>query len=256
MIDLIKMINISKSYGHNLILRDISLEIKSGECMGLMGESGSGKSTLGRIIAGIENSSSGEYYVQKNNHIIPLNKGSRELLTQVVFQNAFASVNAHFSIEQVLNEALYFCRKYRGYAEDPAAVIAYNSGNISEYYDFILNDVGLHGINKSQLANTLSGGQLQRLCIARSLMMEPDLLILDEAVSGSDPLIQQDILRLLARIRLEKNITMLFIAHDLSAVYYLCDFMHLLKHGQIVYSNSQLGNMSYDELRTTVSAYL
>lgn len=236
---------INKSYGHQQVLKDISFTIPRGKCIGIMGESGSGKSTLGRIVAGIEKSSSGEILI---NNKIRKEHHNYEFVMQVVFQNAKAAVNPNFTVQEVLQEALKFAIKQAKYQRFTKAFHSYTQKEIETYYEELLKSVELEDIDYAQLATSLSGGQLQRLCLARALMLEPDLLILDEALSGLDPLVQQEMLKLLAKIRTEQNMTMFFIAHDLQAVYYLCDALHFMHQGEIICSFDDLAQHSFAEI--------
>ena len=147
-----------------MVVKDCDFTVQKGEIIGLMGESGSGKSTLAKLLIGLEKPSQGEILLDGQPYSVK-KSGVRILL---VFQDSLHSVNPNFTVEQVLTEAL---------PKDVAR------GEI----EAILEDVGLDKSFLSQPARQLSGGQLQRICIARGLLLKPDVLIFDEALSGLDP---------------------------------------------------------------------
>ena len=157
-----------------MVVKDCDFTVQKGEIIGLMGESGSGKSTLAKLLIGLEKPSQGEILLDGQPYSVK-KSGVRILL---VFQDSLHSVNPNFTVEQVLTEAL------------PKDVTR-------EEIEAILEDVGLDKSFLSQPARQLSGGQLQRICIARGLLLKPDVLIFDEALSGLDPIVQGRLLRLL-----------------------------------------------------------
>ncbi len=221
----LKFKNISKIYENAKILDDVTFEIREGSSIGIMGESGCGKSTLARIIVGLEDVDLGEILIdgktvktlrKKNAHF-----SKKDI--QMVFQNAFAAVNPMFSVEDVILEPakIFYKRELSSKAR-------------SEKAKELLSLVGLSGVDLKQKARSLSGGQLQRLCIARSLMLEPKILILDEALSGLDYLVQKQILELLGDLREKLGLTYVFIVHDFLLCYYLCDFLIVMDKGEIV----------------------
>lgn len=216
--------NIDKSYNGKYVLKGINLEIHHGECVGIMGESGSGKSTLGRLIIGLEHSDLGKiYYNQKT--VDSLTWEERQELrkkVQIVFQNAFGAVNPNFTVKEVLLEPLVVMSEK-----------VYTDLEKIELMKKIMERVGLGHIDFEQKARSLSGGQLQRLCIARALIVKPDVIIFDESLSGLDYLVQKEILQLLGQLKEQLDLTYIFIVHDFLLAYYLCDRVVILNKGKI-----------------------
>lgn len=202
----------------------INLEIKTGEVVSLIGKSGSGKTTLGSIIAGILKQDSGEVYFYdekvKNNNFTSRKEG-----IQIVFQDPYSSINENLSIDEIILEPLKIIKE---------------KNNLREKLDEVLDLVKLPR-NEAFLerkAYTLSGGQRQRLSIARSLIMEPRLLIADEISSMLDLSTQANILRLLKEIQNKKGFSMLYITHDLSLARKISDRIYVINDGQIIETGS------------------
>ena len=141
---------------------------------------------------------------------------------QLVFQNAFGAVNPKYTVEEVLTEPLKIHYKKE---------LAYEE--MKKRAENFLEKVGLNPEFMSQKAIQLSGGQLQRVCIARALILEPEIIIFDESVSGLDPIIQEQILELLGSLKETMNLTYIFISHDFEACYYLCDKIAIIENGEI-----------------------
>ena len=194
-----------------MVVKDCNFSVQKGEMIGLMGESGSGKSTLAKLLIGLEKPSQGQILLDGQPYSVK-NSGVRILL---VFQDSLHSVNPHFTVEQVLTEAL------------PKDVPR-------EEIEAILEDVGLDKSYLNQPARQLSGGQLQRICIARGLLLKPDVLIFDEALSGLDPIVQGRLLRLLYDLWEKYQLTYLFISHDFKLSYALCHRILVMADGEIV----------------------
>lgn len=189
------------------VLKDVNFIIKEGECVGLLGESGSRKSTLSRLILGLEKPDSGSILIEDLNvkKWIKENQGKMS----VVFQDYTSSSNPNFTVKEIILEPLKVLGK-------------------KENLDKITEDL------LDRYPHELSGGQLQRVCIARSISTKPKFIVLDEAISSLDVSIQAQILELLKDLKDELNITYLFIAHDLQVVTYLCDRIIFLYRGEVV----------------------
>lgn len=216
---------IIKRYGSHTVLDNISFSAEEGSCIGIMGESGCGKSTVARLIAGLEKPDSGSLFFED----IPYSQMNREQELhrrqniQLVFQNALGAVNPNFSVEEVLLEPLDICFKKKMKKEEKL-----------DQAQEKMRQVGLEKVSFSRPARQLSGGQLQRLCLARALILRPSVLILDESLSGLDPLVQRQMLTLLGELQRELCLTYLFISHDFGACYHLCDKIFVMDSGRII----------------------
>ena len=216
--------NVSKYYDKKAILSKINLSVSQNECLGIMGESGSGKSTLAKLLVGLESFDEGNIIFNEISYK-NINKKQLSLIhrkIQLVFQNAFGAVNPKYTVEDVLTEPLKIhYKKELSYEE------------MKKRAKNFLEKVGLNSEFISQKAIQLSGGQLQRVCIARALILEPEIIIFDESVSGLDPIIQEQILELLGSLKETMNLTYIFISHDFEACYYLCDKIAIIENGEI-----------------------
>ncbi|MFS0655158.1 ABC transporter ATP-binding protein [Bacillus sp. 179-C3.3 HS] len=195
----------------------VSFQIQKGECVGLVGESGSGKSTLARILLGLETLDGGEVQIDgrpaKTWH--QMNRGKMSF----VFQDYTASVHPSFTVKEIIAEPMHLL-KYRQ--------------NINQKVLSLLDQVRLPHSVLNQSPHQLSGGQLQRVCIARAVSTNPEILILDEALSSLDVSVQVQILDLLATFKRDMNMTTLMITHDVEAAVYLCDRLLFLHEGMLV----------------------
>ena len=206
---LIQITSLSKSFGNQKVLDNIDFNLKKGEIVGIMGESGSGKSTLARVILGIEKPTQGQVLLDGKTYSIK-EDGVRIL---VVFQDSFHAVNPRFSVQEILLEALP-----KDFPMDQVHTV--------------LKEVGLPSEVLEKRARELSGGQLQRVCIARTLLLNPDIIIFDESLSGLDPKTQVQILQLLYKIHGKYQNTFIFIAHDEQLCRAICDRTLILENGQ------------------------
>ena len=216
--------NVSKYYDKKAILSKINLSVSQNECLGIMGESGSGKSTLSKLIVGLESFDEGNIIFNKISYK-NINKKQLSLIhrkIQLVFQNAFGAVNPKYTVEEVLTEPLKIHYKKE---------ISYEE--MKKRAKNFLKKVGLDPEFMSQKSIQLSGGQLQRVCIARALILEPEIIIFDESVSGLDPIIQEQILELLGSLKETMNLTYIFVSHDFEACYYICDKIAIIENGEI-----------------------
>ena len=229
---LLKVLNIKKSYTQKkflkksvkIVLNDVSLSLEQGKCLGIIGESGSGKSTLGRIITGIEKADSGVVEFEgKNIH----QKENRNMKNDasIVFQNYVSSVNPRFSVAQIIAEPLIISSQVNRSKID--------KNKIDEEMKKLIKIVGLSEEFLERFPHELSGGQLQRVCIARAIVTKPKFILLDEAVSSLDVSTQVEILDLLQKLKKEYNLSYIFITHDLLTITYICDSVIFFKDGKI-----------------------
>ena len=198
---------------------EVNLSVQKGEVLGLVGESGCGKSTLGRMIAGLLPATEGQIQFAGRNVTV----GSKEthLSTQMVFQNPYASLNPRMRIDRIVTEAAV----YHGMVKRSQA---------KEYAAELLSQVGLDPSYASRFPHQFSGGQRQRIAIARALSLNPQFVVCDEAVSALDVSVQAQILNLFMDLRGTKNLTYLFISHNLAVVEYVADRVAIMYLGRVV----------------------
>lgn len=206
-------------------VKDVSFSIGEGEIVALVGESGSGKTTVGKIIQGLIQPTSGEIFLlgedAKN-----MERKKRAHLVQMIFQDPFASLNPKLSVGTMLKEAMT-------QNSTPTASPPYKGGE-KEGVTQLLQSVGLPTNILNDYPHQFSGGQRQRLVIARALAMHPKLLVADEPVSALDVSIQAQILNLLLELRDKFGISYLLIAHDLSLVRKIANRVLVMKNGKII----------------------
>ena len=205
-------------------VNEISMEAIDGEVLGIVGESGSGKSTLAKTILGLQKLTSGQVEVF-GEKLTEINKKELKEIRkkmQVVFQDPFSSLNPRMTVFEILKEPL-----------DSFFPLMTKESAQKDIEDGLM-EVGLTSDYLGRYPHELSGGQCQRVAIARALMPKPQLLICDEAVSALDASIRGEIIDLLLRIKSEKKLTMIFIAHDLAVVRKICDRVIVMQSGKIV----------------------
>ena len=201
----------------------VSFEVERGSCIGLVGESGCGKSTLSKAILRLIKPTSGSIFFENGN--IQELKGTSlfdyRRRVQMIFQDPLGSLNPRLTAGEVLKEVFYV----HGVRKSANRKILVHS---------LLDKVGLSRDVVDRRPGALSGGQCQRIGIARALAVDPDLIIADEAASALDVSIQAQILNLLRDLRHDMGLTMIFVSHDLGVVRYLCDDIIVMNRGQIV----------------------
>ncbi|MFP3090410.1 ABC transporter ATP-binding protein [Treponema sp. TIM-1] len=224
---------------------DVSFRVKPREILGIVGESGCGKSTLGRLILRLVEPTAGQVFF-KGEDITALDRhrlSSIRRAMQMVFQNPFGSFNPKLRIAWALMEV---CRYYGMSREQGSERIA-----------ALFSDIGLSGDLLNRWPQELSGGQLQRLAITRALLSDPALLVADEPVSALDVSVQAQLLNLLSDLRKSRNLTMLFISHDMTVVEYLCDRVAVMYLGQVVETapaTELFGNTRHPYTRSLIAA--
>ncbi len=221
-----------------IALDNVSFTLKEGECLGLIGESGSGKSTLGKLILGLENPDQGEIILNGMSfHTLKssaLRNARKEI--QAVFQNPTQSLNGRLPIWKSVIEPL---ENYPEVIPDFLKEVRHSKRLMGSV---LLELVGLNKDFLDHYPHQLSGGQIQRVAIARGIGLQPKLLVLDEPTSNLDVSTQAKILNLLKKLKKQFSISYLFISHDLSSIQYLSDRIAVLKKGRIVdlFSTSHL----------------
>ena len=205
------------------VLKGVSFELARGECLGLVGRSGCGKSTLGRLALGLERPDSGAVRFKGRDVREIKGKDWRYFRrnVQVVFQNFIGAVNPRLSAGDIVAEPL---RNFE----------ALDGKRLTARVAELLEMVGLSAADARKRPAAFSGGQLQRVCIARAMALGPEVLVLDEAVSSLDMLVQAQVMELLARLGRERGTSCLFISHDLRVVARLCSRVAVMKGGVIV----------------------
>ncbi|WP_338533627.1 ABC transporter ATP-binding protein [Paenibacillus peoriae] len=221
---MLKVKRIKKSYqkgglfskDRQTILKDITFECQKGECLGIIGESGSGKSTLGRLILGIEKPDDGAILFEGRN----VDKRTvRFGNISAVFQDYKSSINPFFTVEKAIMEPLKVQKK--------------SDKDNQNKIDLLLHQVGLDSSYREKYPHELSGGEVQRVCIARAISTEPQCILLDEAISSLDVSVQIQVLKLLKDLKKIYNMSYVFITHDIQAAAYICDRVIFFRNGQI-----------------------
>ena len=200
-------------------VNDVSLKICKGEIYALAGESGCGKSSLAKGIIRLIKPKSGDILFEGSSILDSTKNITKDI--QMVFQNPYSSLNPKMKIKDLLKEPLDINTNY-------------NKNEKQEIIINILKDVGLKESCLELYPHQFSGGQRQRIAIARALILNPKLLIADEPVSALDASIQAQIINLLKELRLKKDLTILFISHDMNVIKYLADRIGIMYFGSLV----------------------
>lgn len=198
----------------------VSLALPAGGALGLVGESGSGKSTVARVITGIQKPDSGMVTLD-GVPLPPRRTREQHRAVQLVFQDPYSSLNPRRTVRSMLQELLAVHGLARGAAADRRCAA-------------LMEQIGLPEAALDRRPSAFSGGQRQRLAIARALAVEPTVIVADEPVSALDVSIQATILELFARLRAELGVSLLLISHNLAVVRQLCDEVAVMYKGQIV----------------------
>lgn len=214
-----------KIFGHTRqqVLFDVSFSVKKGTCLGVLGESGSGKSTLGRVLCGLLKPDSGEVLLDG----VPVygsRRGRQNLQNKlsIVFQDYTTSANPRFRVRDIIGEGLTVQERREKHRLDRAEETAR-----------LLELVGLPADFAGRFPHELSGGQLQRVCIARAVACRPEVILFDEAISSLDAHTQVQIMDLLRELKKKLELTYVFITHDLTSITYLCDDVLFLYQGRV-----------------------
>ena len=201
----------------------VTLSVRRGETLGIVGESGCGKSTLGKCIVQLHRATSGEV-IYEGADLTQLDHA--ELMpyrrkVQMIFQDPYSSLNPRMTVRQLLSEVIRFHSIVPRAEEDPFIIE-------------LIQKVGLRADSADKFPHEFSGGQRQRIGIARALAVKPEFLVADEPVSALDVSIQAQVLNLLMDLREELGLTLIFISHDLKVVEHFCDRVAVLYLGNVV----------------------
>ena len=223
----VKNVDITFGKGENAVkaVKNANFDIYKGETFSLVGESGSGKTTVGRAVIRVNPCAGGEilYKGVRISGKIPRSL-DREVIRniQMVFQDPAASLNERATVDYIVSEGLYNFHLYKNEADRVQKV------------ENMINEVGLLPEHLTRYPHEFSGGQRQRIGLARAMVMEPELVVADEPISALDVSIRAQVLNLLKKFQTEKNVTYLFIAHDLSIVRFISDRIGVIYKGNIV----------------------
>ena len=226
---LLKVRNLKVEFGNKknkfVAVKNVSFDVYKGETFGLVGESGSGKTTIGRAIMRINKASEGEILFKNKRISGKISKELDKEITekiQMIFQDPMASLNERAKVDYIISEGLYNLKKFVN-EEDRKKKVAK-----------ALRDVGLLPSFASRFPHEFSGGQRQRIGIARVLVMEPELVVADEPISALDVSIRAQVLNILSKLQRERDLTYIFVAHDLSVVRFITDRIAVIHKGKIV----------------------
>jgi peptide/nickel transport system ATP-binding protein len=213
-----------RTIGHVKAVDGISFNVYKGQTLGLVGESGCGKTTTGRAIVRLTKITAG-HVLFEGQDVTSLHAGALRAMRrriQIIFQDPYSSLNPRMTVESMLTEAMmvHGLGKSRRDRRDRSAAL--------------LEEVGLEAAHLRRYPHEFSGGQRQRLSIARALAVEPQFIICDESVSALDVSVQAQVLNLLKNLQEERNLTYIFISHDLSVVKFMSDMMAVMNDGKIV----------------------
>ncbi len=213
----------SRVVGHVHAVDDVSFDVPRGKTIGVVGESGCGKTTLGRTILRLSQPTSGDVFFEGDNiakmSLRKYRKYRRQM--QIVFQDPYASLNPRMMVKNILREPLLVHKTLR-------------KRQINNYILRVMREVGLDLEHLNRFPHEFSGGQRQRICIARALVLNPHFVVLDEPTASVDVSVQARVLNLLKRLQKIRNLTYMFISHDLSVVTHMSDIVMVMYLGKIL----------------------
>ena len=214
----------SRVIGQVKAVDGVTFNLKRGTTMGLVGESGCGKTTTGRTILRLYGDKTEGQVLFNGKEVYDMNKAEmRDLRThmQIIFQDPFSSLSPRMPVGEIIGEAV------REHNLVPKA-------EFDDYIDKVMDDCGLQPFHKDRYPHEFSGGQRQRICIARALALNPEFVVCDEPVSALDVSIQAQIINLLKDLQKKRDLTYLFISHDLSVVEHISDTVGVMYLGNLV----------------------
>jgi len=231
---LLEIRNLTKVFGHIRAVDDVTLDIQSGETLGLVGESGSGKSTLGRLILRLIEPTTGSIRFEGRD-LVSLKRGDMRQLRrdmQVIFQDPFASLDPRYRVEDIIAEPLIIHGERRGNGHPGPR--GRSKMDIRQSVSELLRAVGLDESARMRYPHEFSGGQRQRIGIARALALRPKFIVCDEPVSALDVSVAAQIVNLLSQLQRDFGLTYLFISHSMPVVRYLSTRIAVMYRGKIV----------------------
>ncbi len=217
----------NRVYGHVKAVDDVTIDVYEGETLGLVGESGCGKTTLGRSILRLAEPTGGKVWFDGIEVTALKGQALRDFRkqAQIVFQDPYSSLNPRITIGEAIAEPM----RVHGIEKD--------GSKLRDTVCDLLEQVGLKAEHYDRYPHEFSGGQRQRICIARALAVNPRIVICDESVSALDVSVQAQVLNLLNRLKAERNLTYIFISHDLSVVRFMSDRVVVMYNGKPVETN-------------------
>jgi len=229
--------NQSKLFGRQRqqVVKNVSLDLEKGETLGIIGESGSGKSTLGKSLIGILKPDNGEVIIDGVDIYSSMSNEEKAYVRKklsVVFQDYTSSVNPRFRVKNIIGEALKVKVK-----REKIHI------NMREETVRLMEIVGLDSTYLDRYPHELSGGQLQRVCIGRAIATNPEIILLDEAISSLDASIQVQVMDLLMELQKKYGFSYIFITHDLPSVTYMCNRVIFFYDGEIIEKIDNIKNL-------------
>lgn len=225
---ILEVVNLKKyfQFGRRAVLKavdDVTFSVRKGEVFGLVGESGCGKTTVGRTIVGLYSPTAGKvlYKGEDTSRLKGAEVKKFKRRVQMIFQDPYASLDPRMTVGDIIGEALDIHRLARG------------KERLARIHE-LLNVVGLSAEHANRFPHEFSGGQRQRIGIARALAVDPEFIVADEPISALDVSIQAQVVNLLSRLREERGLTYIFIAHDLAMVKHLSDNVGVMYLGRLV----------------------
>ena len=215
---------LKRKVSENKAVDDVSFFIRKGQVMGMVGESGCGKSSIAKALVGISETTGGEISISGENYIDYNFKQMKKIRRkiQLIFQDAHSSMNPNLRIEEILKEPFIIHK------------IKMTKKEMHDKLISLLESVDLQESDLKKYTNELSGGQKQRVVIARALATDPKVIIADESVASLDVIVRKQILDLLKKIQQERDLTILFISHDLGVIKYIAEKISVIYKGKIV----------------------